>query len=128
VGLTTQDGKGVPNGRSDSEMPFIQASMPLSTDSHYGYTVENPIKVGPRTAARVHILYLNSLRGPNGEPIEYERLGSCCKFETKNSAFGAGLLDMYRITFDGTSKELVLYVNMYDPGPPQLPMGFTQRR
>ena len=124
----TQGGKGVPNGRSDSSQPFIRAAMEVATDRTYGYSKENPVRVGPRSPSALHIRYLNSLRGPGGEPIEYERRGSCCEFETKNSEFGGGLLDIYRIKVDGATKDFFIFVNMYDPGPPKVPAGLTQRR
>ena len=127
LSVVKRDGKGLPNGRSDSVEPFIQEIMVSSTDSQYGYTREKPIKTGPRSSAKIHIRYLNSLRGPSGEPVEYERRTSCCEFATTNSDMGRGLLDVYRVRVDGSSKDVFLYLNMYDPGPPQLLMGFTQR-
>jgi hypothetical protein len=124
----TRDGRGIPNGRSDAARPFIRASMEVSTDRSYGYSKDNPIKVGPRSPSLLHIQYLNSLRGPGGEPVEYERKGACCEFATRNSEFGGGLLDVYRVKVDGKEKDVFLFVNMYDPGPPKIPAGFTQRR
>ncbi|APW37769.1 hypothetical protein RD110_11660 [Rhodoferax koreense] len=103
--------------------------MRVASDPKYGFAKESAIRVGPRSSAVFHIQYLNALRGPNGEPITYERLGACCDFQTANSPFaGGGLLDIYRVRVDGTSEDVFLFVNMYDPGPPELPAGFTQRK
>ncbi len=97
-----------------------------SQDTTYGYTEENPIMVGgnsegPKNERR----FLNTLSGPNGEKINYNRLGSCCHFVTKNSILGSGgLLDMYNITYYGQKKEIVLYINMYDSDTLKVPVGF----
>jgi hypothetical protein len=85
-----------------------------SQDDSYGYTERNPIMVGgnsegPKNERR----FLNALSGPNGEKIEYHRIGSCCPFKTKNSAWG-GMLDKYEVKYEGLSKSLIMYFNMYD--------------
>ncbi|MCW4469595.1 2-dehydro-3-deoxyphosphooctonate aldolase [Flavobacterium sp. MFBS3-15] len=90
----------------------------------YGYSETNPIKVGgvnsgPANERR----YLERLTGPNGEPIAYVRLGSCCPFETKNSAWG-GMLDRYEIVIDGDPEKKILYLNMYDSDKLYAPKGF----
>jgi hypothetical protein len=89
----------------------------ISTDSTYGYTKENPIKVGggafdgpPRERA-----YLDNLLGPKGEMITYERTGSI--------PFGDTILDIYEIK--GLTKTITLYIDEYDYTEPQAPVGFT---
>src|SRR5689334_13916853 len=74
----TRNGKGVPSGRSDSREDYIHTRLEKAKDANYGLNEHNPVKVGPRHSDLPHILYLNSLRGPNGEPIEWERIGACC--------------------------------------------------
>ncbi len=91
----------------------------------YGYSETNAIKVGggnngPANERR----YLERLTGPNGEPIAYVRLGSCCPFETKNSAWG-GMLDRYEIEIDGDPEKKILYLNMYDTDKLYAPKGFV---
>lgn len=90
---------------------------PISTDETFGYTRENPIKVGggafggpPREEA-----YLNNLRGPNGETLTYERLGS--------APFGDTILDSYEIR--GLAKNVILYLDEYAYTEPQAPVGFS---
>ena len=100
-----------------------------SQDESYGYTQKNPIKVGnyaegPANERR----FLDALAGPNGEKISYYRIGSCCTFKTKNSPFGGGLLDMYNVTYEGATKEIVLYINMYDTDILKVPVGFTLKK
>lgn len=120
-------GKGVPNGRSDSTAPYLRTlKLPVATDPGYGYSAAKPIRTGPYDT-RLHLLYLNSLRGPKGEPVTYERRGACCEFEDKSLPRGGGLLDVYDIQVDGGSKTITIYVDMYRIGPPQLPVGFTAR-
>lgn len=92
-------------------------SCAIASDPSYGYTQENPIKVGgdafngpPRERA-----YLDNLAGPNGEKISYERTGS--------SDFGDTILDAFAIT--GLSKIVTLYIDEYSYSEPQAPVGFT---
>jgi hypothetical protein len=119
--------KGSPHGRSDSTAPFVRQILEISVDARYGYTKENPIRVGPHSSGGTGRLYLNALLGAAGEPAEYERVGACCTFRTPNSPNGFGLLDIYRIRVDGSSGDRYLYVNWYDAGPPKIPIGFVQR-
>jgi hypothetical protein len=130
VSRTVQGGKGVPNGKSEGPGPFLPLSR-LAQDKSYGFSPGNPIKVGgakSRVGSLRQRIYLNSLRGPNGEPIEYERKGACCPFDTANAEQGAGFLDVFKIVYLGGSEELTLYINMYDEAPLQVPVGFTARR
>jgi hypothetical protein len=129
VSSLRQGGKGVPNGRSDSTGPYFRSvKLPIATDPGYGYSAAKPIKTGSRNN-NIHILYLNSLRGPKGEPVTYERRGACCDFEDKSLPMGGGLLDVYDVNVDGSSKSITIYVDMYrtGQGPLQLPVGFTAR-
>ncbi|HOF15947.1 MAG TPA: hypothetical protein PLF32_01295 [Bacteroidales bacterium] len=94
-----------------------------SQDSTYGYTEENPVMVGgvsegPKNQRR----FLNALSGPNGERIKYYRIGSCCPFETENSAWG-GMLDKYDVTYEGLEKSLIIYINLYDSDTLKVPVG-----
>lgn len=101
-----------------------------SEDPTYGYSQENPIMVGkgggsgPMNERR----FLNALIGPNGEPITYTRLGSCCGFKTKNGLFGdGGMLDKYSVMHKGLEKEVILYINMYDSDTLKIPVGFKKK-
>ena len=71
------------------------------TDQVFGTKADRPIRVGnarPRRGDVEESLYLNALRGPNGEALSYERLGSCCPFPTQNGFQGRGLLDVFRVS------------------------------
>lgn len=96
-----------------------------NTDSTYGYSKKNPIKVGGGDSGPANErAFLNSLTGPNGEQVMYERSGSCCGFNTRNSAFGMGMLDIYRVTYKDKKDTVNLYINMYDKGKLKAPVGF----
>lgn len=102
----------------------------LSTDKSYGYSENNPIKVGqnesgPRNERR----FLNGLLGPNGEPIAYTRVGSCCPFKTPNGLFdNSGMLDKYQLTWQGQMQPVTLYINLYDEGDLLIPVGLTAKK
>lgn len=103
-----------------TKMPKNVAASP-----HYGYSEKYPIKVGGNSEGPARErAYLNRLTGPNGERVTYERIGSCCPFETVNSTFGQGLLDKYEVTIEGVSEKKILYLNMYDEAKLFAPQGF----
>ena len=98
----------------------------VSKDPTYGYSPTNPVEVrsegsGPQNERR----YLNALTGPNGEGVTYFRLQSCCPTKSENALFGDKvLLDEYRVTWEGTSDTVSIYINMYDSGELLAPLGF----
>lgn len=90
-------------------------SNSTNSDTRYGYSESNPIKVGGVSEGPTREReYLSSLSGPNGELVWYVRQGSCCPFDTENSPFGGGMLDKYSVTYEGKSDTVTLYLNMYD--------------
>ncbi|MDF2932846.1 MAG: 2-dehydro-3-deoxyphosphooctonate aldolase [Chryseobacterium sp.] len=99
-----------------------------STDSTYGFTEKNPVKVGGVGSGPLNERnYLNSLTGPNGEKVSYDRQGSCCEFKSKNSPFGMGLLDRYAVTYEGKKDTVTIYLNMYDKAKTMAPVGFKMK-
>lgn len=104
----------------------------VASDSTYGYSEANPVKVGgvhlgsgPRNERR----FLEALRGPKGERLIFSRAGSCCSFETPNGVINnSGLLDRYRVTWSGSSDTISIYLNMYDEGDLFIPIGLTARK
>lgn len=122
---STQKGVVVNKPKLLDENTFVITE--ISTDPSYGFTEKNPIKVGgakelqgPTNERR----FLNALAGPNGEQISYRRAGSCCHFKTPNGLMGSGLLDRYRVTWEGSKDTLSIFINMYDYGTLQAPKGF----
>ncbi len=93
------------------------SACPMSTDSTYGYTKDNPIKVGGdwfEGPAREDA-YLDALSGPNGESISYERLGSI--------DYGDTILDEYQVSYSG-SQPVLLYLDEYSYEELMAPVGF----
>ncbi len=100
-----------------------------SEDSTYGYTEQNPIKVGGPTDGPLNeARFLNALTGPGGETIQYERLGSCCMFASPNGFMGHGLLDKYSIRSSNHTAPIILYLNMYDSDTLKVPVGFKPKQ
>ena len=105
--------------------------METSADSSYGYSAENPIRVGGARTERGpqnERSFLDALRGPAGQVLTYRRAGSCCPFTTRNAViFDAGALDIYEVSYEGLTKPVTLFINMYDYQRPLVPVGFTRR-
>lgn len=96
-----------------------------SDDPTYGYTEKNPVKVGGISEGPLNERrFLNALSGPNGEKVFYQRLGSCCPFNTPRGFGGQGLLDKYEVYYSGQEKPSVIYINMYDSEELLVPVGF----
>lgn len=128
--VTRQGGKGTPNGRSDSDEPFVVVDL-VATDARYGHTPADPIKLGgiaEGEGSQRQRRFLNGLRGPDGEPIAYERLGSCCPFETPRGFDGVGLLDKFELRIDGRAEPVHLYIDIYDEDAVSVPVGLLPRR
>jgi hypothetical protein len=97
-----------------------------STDKKYGFDPDYPINIYFENTTNDTInqqRYLNALAGPNQEKLIYKRKKSCCPFTTKNGAIGAGMLDVYEITWQGNTKKLELYFNIYEKGELYAPVG-----
>lgn len=99
-----------------------------STNFEYGYTPENPIKVG---GVKTHEgpanerEYLNSLTDLSGNNLSFYRIGSCCHFDTPNGFInGKGLLDKFAVYVKGQKDTVVLYLNLYDEDKLLAPRGF----
>jgi hypothetical protein len=97
----------------------------VSTDKNYGRTEKKSIKVGKIENQK---FYLNGLLGPNGEPVSYRRVGSCCEFRSKSAAFGKGFLDVYEVSYSGLLEPIKLYLNGYDYETPLCPNGLTFKK
>jgi hypothetical protein len=112
----------VPATETAAQAPAAREEAPTQEPSGYGYMPEDPIKVGggPRSEHE----YLQYLRGPEGQRLRYQRLGSCCGFEDPSLPFGGGLLDMYEVTYEGLEKPVTLYLDMYRRQEPRAPAGF----
>lgn len=99
-----------------------------ATDPQYAYSEHSPVMVGGGVGSgsdRTY-KYLNALRGPNGEAMKYDRVGTCCPFKTPNSPFeGEGLLEVYVVAIPGVESPKRLYFNWYDTGAVLIPVGLS---
>ncbi len=96
----------------------IENLCPVTADPNYGYSKDSPIRVGEGDVflgPSLERAYLDQLRGPKGEMIEYERSGSLTHGDT--------ILDAYQITYNDSS--VILYFDMYQLEPFKVPVGFT---
>jgi hypothetical protein len=104
----------------------------VSTDSTYGFTEKNPVKVGgikEREGPANERRYLNALLGRNGEKLGYYRTGSCCPFKTPNGMIDkTGMLDRYIVYYEGGTDTFNVYINMYDAGTLKALQGFGYKK
>lgn len=99
------------------------SSCGVSDEPAFATTREQPAQVGGGTmyAAARERRYLDALRGPMGEAIQYRRIGSL-----RPDKEGRTILDSYEITYPGLGKPLVLYLDAYHfDDILKAPRGFT---
>lgn len=102
-----------------------------SKDKKYGYNQDYPINVFFKSIKNDSInqqRYLNALAGPNGEAISYKKIETCCPFPANKSEMGAGYLDVYEITWNGQKTPIKLYLNCFEKGAIQVPMGLSLKK
>lgn len=106
----------------------------VSKSPKYGYTPEAPVTLGVRNqyvAVTYPERYLNSLTGPKGEQLVFERVKSCCFFKTANSdpAYqNVGVLEIYKVSYEGLKTPKLLYLNFFDEGKAFAPQGFLPKK
>jgi hypothetical protein len=101
-----------------SEEEANKGECRVSTDPTYGYSKDNPIRVGGNAfggPAREHV-FLDSITGPSGKELQYFRNGSL--------DYGDTILDEFLVTYEGLSKTVVLYIDEYSFTQPFAPKGF----
>ena len=110
--------------------PILGLTKKADNDK-YGFTSENPIKVGagPDGGPANQRAYLNLLRDAQGKSIKFKRLGSCCMYPSKNGFAGgeSAMLDTYEMTYlndKGKEQKAVVYISFYDYEEPQILWGF----
>lgn len=102
-----------------------------ATDNKYGYDQDYPINIGFIHEKQEDInieYYFNGLQGPNGEKISYKKVDTCCPFPSKNSLMGAGTIGIYEVSFEGSSKKITLYFNIFEKGKILCPKGFAIKK
>lgn len=87
------------------------ADADVSDDPTYGYTKENPVKLGSPElfeAAAMSKVYLRRLRDLNNQPFRFERIGNV------GPGADSHIVDLYRL-IDSQGTEHRVYVDMYHP-------------
>lgn len=112
------------------EVYEIRSLTKMATSENYGLTGENPVKVGkgPAGGPANQRAFLDLLRDEQGNPLKYEREGSCCQYKSDNAPFGFALVDRYRVKYKdrkGKKKETIIYISFYDYEEPMIPQGFS---
>ena len=102
-----------------------------AADGKYGYNQDYPINLGfenEKYSPKNIVYFFNALEGPNGEKVIYTKIDSCCPFPSKKSIMGAGTLEVYIITFEGSDARLTLYLNIYEKGKVVCPKGLKIKK
>jgi hypothetical protein len=86
------------------------SSCGVADEGTFAATKERAVQVGGGAmyAAARERRYLDALRGPMGEPLQYKRTGSL-PLDTD----GRTILDAYEVTYPGLEKPVTLYLDAY---------------
>jgi len=100
-----------------------------ATDKSYGYSGDNPIKVGfgIKGGPENQRSFLNLLRDGQGNTISYKRAGSCCEYKSEHGMLGYAMSDIYVIYYlniNGEKEQTKMYLSYYEYEEPMIPMGF----
>jgi hypothetical protein len=99
-------------------IPTVDSACPVSADETYGYTPANPVRIGGgdfdgplRTSA-----YLQNLRGPGGEVVNYALNGFADGPD--------GRLNLLTLTYPGHDSPIAIYVDHQRYTDLKAPLGF----
>jgi len=125
-------GRSRPYGESGSG-PVQHLAGTAEHDS-YGWRHTDPVMPGgydpdpARDESELRqIRFLNSLWGPGGETVFYERVGTCCPFQFFGAPLDKGMLDVYALTWEGSGEPRHIYLDRYRTGSLLIPTGLTSR-
>ena len=96
--------------------------------STYGFKEKDPIKVGGGDMPTRVYEYMKHLKGPNGEPITFEKLGNGASYDDPDrtlTTMEKGKVYMYEIKIHGTNKSFIVYFDQYRYEQPKILKGFT---
>jgi hypothetical protein len=98
----------------------VKPPCPVAEDEKYGYSAEQPVQVGgsPVFGAARQRRYLDTLRGLEGQPVQYKRSGQARGDDDT-------ILDAYVVSYAGLEKPVTLYLDWYHFNTPKAPRGFT---
>lgn len=112
-----------------TDIRIIYRLKKMAKDSTYGFSPENPVKVGsgPHGGAGNQRRYLSLLRDAKGASVKYKRLRSCCSYPSENGLSGIAMVDEYEIIYLndlGRKEKALVYISYYDYEDPQILYGF----
>jgi hypothetical protein len=98
----------------------VKPPCPVADDEQYGYSPGHAVQVGgsPVFGAARQRRYLDALRGPEGQPVQYRRVGQA-------HAPDGTILDQYTVTHAGLDKPVTLHLDWYHFTMPKAPRGFS---
>ena len=102
-----------------------------ASDGKYGFDKDYPINLGfenEKYSPKNIVYFFNALEGPKGEKITYTKIDNCCPFPTNKSVMGAGTLEVYVITMEGSDTKFNLYINIYEKGKVLCPKGLKIKK
>lgn len=128
----SMSGRGWPFGESGrGSVIHIEE---IAREEEYGWTARKPIGLGGyyseipgETGFDRQQQYLNSLWGPEGEIIFYEKIGTCCPFDLFGAPLDKGILDVYALTWEGQAEPKHLYMDRFREEPIRIPSGLTTK-
>ena len=92
-------------------------------DKSYGYSIENPIKVGHGPRAQKD--YLELIRDARGDKLKYKRIGSAGTYQSDNAFLGLATIDSYQVKYrnkKGKKIKTTLFISFYDYEQPKIPV------
>ena len=113
----------------DTSIHSILRLTRTAESESYGFTPEHPVKVGkgPESGPDNVITYLELLRDATGQPLKYERVGTCCPYRSEHPFFGNDALEeKYKVRYtaaDGSLKKAFIYLTFFDYEEPLIPTG-----
>lgn len=93
----------------------------IATEADYARTPGNPVRVGgsPLYGGARQRRYLESLRGPDGQPVKFTRLPAV------DAPDGETLIDRYEVTYEGLAAPEILHLDWYHYTEVRAPRGFV---
>jgi len=102
----------------------------ISDNKKYGYDQDYPVNLGfmPIQTVEINVKrYFGALSGPDGQKLSYKKVDTCCPFPSKKNDMGAGVLDIYEVTWEGLTEPKRIYINLYEKGKIVAPKDFGIR-
>lgn len=106
----------------------ITPNLDEKVSGTYGFKEKDPIKVGGGDMPTRVYEYLKHLKGPEGEPVTFVKLGNGNSYDNPDRSLTnmeKGKLYMYEIKIHGTNKSFIIYFDQYRYEQPKVLKGFT---